>query len=374
MGRKRYEPITVRFTKEALSVMREIADENGISVAEVVRMASAGNLADYFGDVRFVDPLQGAEIKAHVGKLADVMSDIGVGLVRVGTNINQIARRVNLDIAPEFAREIAPRSQAAVFVQADGKGGKLHVHVLVNDVRMDDGKGIDSSAYYFRRRGQDLRQVLRAEAAGAADEEDFAKHLRLDGVELVSRERKDGTLSYKRPATKTCPEEYYVYELADVGGFDGKIPPNLKSHSYKLGADFMPDAVAKLFQPQAQAVAEREEAIHMPEAPKPRKPAKEQERPEPEATEEPRTDNPEMERAARMARRIAFPEYAVSMGWGTDRPMRIVGGRGTGGQGRDGAARTPVLGRVGRFRALARPPPEGIGEARRKAGADLCER
>ena len=52
-----------------------------------------------------------------------------------------------LEIAREFAREIAPCSQAAVFVQADGKGGKLHVHVLVNDVRMDDGKGIDSSAY-----------------------------------------------------------------------------------------------------------------------------------------------------------------------------------------------------------------------------------
>ena len=77
--------------------MREIAGENGISVAEVVRMASAGNLADYLGDVRFVDPLQGAEIKARVAKLINVMSDIEVGLVRVGTNINQIARRVNTE-------------------------------------------------------------------------------------------------------------------------------------------------------------------------------------------------------------------------------------------------------------------------------------
>ena len=97
MGRKRYEPITVRFTEDALNVMREIAGENGISVAEVVRMASAGNLADYLGDVRFVDPLQGAEIKARIAKLIDVMSDIEVGLIKAGTNINQIARRVNTE-------------------------------------------------------------------------------------------------------------------------------------------------------------------------------------------------------------------------------------------------------------------------------------
>ena len=111
MGRKRYEPITVRFTKEALSVMREIADENGISVAEVVRMASAGNLANYLGDVRFVDKMQGDEIKARVGKLADVMSDIEVGLIRIGTNINQIARRVNTEakygIAPAGSGDAA---------------------------------------------------------------------------------------------------------------------------------------------------------------------------------------------------------------------------------------------------------------------------
>lgn len=279
-----------------------------------------------------------------------------------------------LEIAREFAREIAPYSQAAVFVQADGKGGKLHVHVLVNDVCMDDGKGIDSSAYYFphfsavadrlcakyfelkqpepgaekvsqtvrakreenkriraenaveRERAEregllpdpsklkepvyvwqdDLRGRIRRAADGAADEEDFARRLRLDGVELVPRARKDGTLSYRRPATKTFPEEYYVYELVDVGGFDGKIPPNLKSRSYKLGADFMPDAVAKLFQPRAQAGAEQEDVIHVPESPKPRKPAKEQAKPEPGVPEKPKPADPEMERAIRTAKQYCL--------------------------------------------------------------------
>ena len=118
-----------------------------------------------------------------------------------------------------------------------------------------------------------------------------------------------------------------MYELVDVGGFSGKIPANLKSRSYKLGTDFMPDAVAKLFQPQAQAGAEREDepAIRMPEAPKPRKPAKEQERPK--ATEKPKPVDPEMERAMRAARRIVFPEYRKAMGWGTDRPVKTFNGK-----------------------------------------------
>lgn len=118
MGRKRYEPITVRFTEDALNVMREIAGENGISVAEVVRMASAGNLADYLGDVRFVDPLQGAEIKARVAKLIDVMSDIEVGLIRVGTNINQIARRVHTEA--KYGSDVAGSGDAAALLREIG--------------------------------------------------------------------------------------------------------------------------------------------------------------------------------------------------------------------------------------------------------------
>ena len=52
----------------------------------------------------------------------------------------------------------------------------------------------------------DLRSRIRRAADGAADEEDFARRLRLDGVELVARKRKDGALTYKRHATKTHPE------------------------------------------------------------------------------------------------------------------------------------------------------------------------
>lgn len=75
----------------------------------------------------------------------------------------------------------------------------------------------------------------------------------LSGVELVPYEDKDGNLSYLHPATKKQPP-HYTYELTDVSGFgEGKIPLNLKSKSHKLGTNYQPEAVAKLFkQPQAE--------------------------------------------------------------------------------------------------------------------------
>ena len=289
------------------------------------------------------------------------------------------------DIGCEFAKRIAPHSQAAVFVQRDGVSGKLHAHVAVNDVRMDNYKGIDKSAYFFwnfapianeicakhfelkvvdpapervtqavrakraeneliqaeneeelRRAAEegrepqlgktiyiwqdDLRSRIRRAADGAADEEDFARRLRLDGVELVAKKRKDGALTYKRHATKTHPE-HYTYELADVSGFDGKPPANLKARSYKLGADYQPDAIAKLFQPRAKAArTSQEPAIKLPEVPL-RKPAKAPEKTigkeKTMAKEKPqeKQTSQEMEQAMAMARRIAFPEYVRLMGW-----------------------------------------------------------
>lgn len=53
-----------------------------------------------------------------------------------------------LEIGCRIAEANAPRCQSAVFVQADGKGHKLHLHILTNDVRMDDHKGLEREAYY----------------------------------------------------------------------------------------------------------------------------------------------------------------------------------------------------------------------------------
>ena len=295
-----------------------------------------------------------------------------------------------LKIGIAFAKENCLHSQSAIFVQADGVGHKLHLHIVSSDVRMDNYKGVDPSTYYHAYFSQivdeicsryfelkksepapervtqavrgrrleneriqaenvaeweraiaedrlpdrsklrqplyiwqdDLRDRIRQAAEGAVDEADFARRLRLDGVELVPRKLKDGTLVYKRPATRTHPE-HYTYELVDTSSFDGKIPPNLKSRSHKLGADFMPDAIAKLFQPPRRANAEAQEpAIRMPEAPS-RKPAK---APEPKPPEKPRQDNEELERAYREARRIIWLQYAEFMGWDAGMPVKTVDG------------------------------------------------
>ena len=240
-----------------------------------------------------------------------------------------------LEIGCRIAKENAPDNQSAVFVQTDGVGGKIHIHILTNDVNMSNYKGIDSKAYahfHFRPlvdricaeyftlkqterqpervnpavRGarikneqiraanaqeieqaaaegrtpdrtkikpekyiwqDDLRERIKSAAAGATDEASFARRLRLDGVELVPhKDKKTGELSYLHPATKKQPA-HYTYELVDVSGFDGKVPQNLKSKSFKLGADYQPEGVAELFQKQPQAAPIPVQVQSVPAAP-----------------------------------------------------------------------------------------------------------
>lgn len=228
---------------------------------------------------------------------------------------------LGLAIGCEIAKRNAPDNQSAVFLQKDGKGGKIHLHILTNDVNMSDCKGIDSQAYahfHFQKivdevcqqyfdlaktemqperlnpsvRGSrmkneqiraanelerqqaaaegrevdpdkiiaeryiwqdDLRQRVKDAATRATDEDSFAHQLRLSGVELVPHKAKDGTVTYLHPATKKQPA-HYTYELVDTSGFPDKIPPNLKSKSHKLGTNYQPEGIAKLFGTAAPSV------------------------------------------------------------------------------------------------------------------------
>ena len=85
-------PITVRFKAVAWNVIREIAEEMGVSQAEVVRMAVAGNMARYLGDVRYIDQDQAKEL---VTELLDVTSTVRNELHRIGVNYNQEVRVAN---------------------------------------------------------------------------------------------------------------------------------------------------------------------------------------------------------------------------------------------------------------------------------------
>ena len=97
MDRDVLRPITVRFTEDAWEAIRDIAESNGLSQAEVVRMAVAGNLSRYLGDIRFVDPKQGEQIRRCVASLVDIVSAIRIELNRIGVNYNQEVRVLNTE-------------------------------------------------------------------------------------------------------------------------------------------------------------------------------------------------------------------------------------------------------------------------------------
>ena len=95
MDREPLLPITVRFKEGAWDVIREIAEESGVSQAEVVRMAVAGNMAKYLGEVRYIDQAQAKEIKALIIELLDVTSAVRTELNRIGVNYNQEVKAAN---------------------------------------------------------------------------------------------------------------------------------------------------------------------------------------------------------------------------------------------------------------------------------------
>lgn len=271
-----------------------------------------------------------------------------------------------LAIGCEIARRNAPDNQSAVFVQTDGAGGKVHIHILTNDVTMTDYKGLDPKAYahfcfrpivdevcrqYFdlarpelaperinqtvrgarmkneqikaenalevRRAAaagrpadikplkyiwqDDLRERIKAAAREAADEASFAQRLRLNGVELVPHQGKDGSLSYLHQATKKQPA-HYTYELTDVSSFDRKIPQNLKSKSFKLGTDYQPEGVARLFRQQAPAAPS---PVQLRPAPAP-PPGQAKEKP-PEKSPGAIRQDPELERVKALAKKYVLP-------------------------------------------------------------------
>lgn len=296
-----------------------------------------------------------------------------------------------LRIGREFALSNAPGHQSAIFVQADGVGHKLHVHIYTNDVRISDHKSLESESYAhwnFRKlvdeicekymgkpertaelapervsravRGarianeqikaengreidqaiaedrpvdhakmkpmkyiwqDDLRERIRIAAMGAWDEDSFAKRLRADGVELVPHKAKDGTLSYVHPATRTQPV-HYMYELVDTSGFDGPLPLTLRSKSFKMGSNYQPEGIAKLFTTPPQPEREPEPLpLFLPGAKSLNVIAaeqKEQERREREERKE--KERQELIKARKAMARAIWPAFAASMGWDTGKP------------------------------------------------------
>lgn len=200
--------------------------------------------------------------------------------------------------------------QVMVATQKDGKGGCVHIHIAVNDVAMDNHKGLSSGLYlhshlekivdyvsgiYFdldvpepapEKETQSVRglkaknekiekanqeEILKAEKEGRKPELkeleyiwiDDLKGRILDAAEDAEDEedffrecRLRGVEVVKKKATKKQPN-HYTFELIDVSGFPDpeKIPKNLKRKSYKLGSNYQPENLSLKFRRKEKEVS-----------------------------------------------------------------------------------------------------------------------
>lgn len=176
-----------------------------------------------------------------------------------------------LEIAQEFVEEAYPNRKAAIFVQNDGKGEKLHVHILVSNVdsvehkgctddqtkfeyvkqnfnqaagrhiTLDNGKKAKdkftqaeraleeeneeavenggAAAYIWK---DDLRERIRIAMENATSEDDFLEALEDEGVK-------------SRYGTSKRYGEYISYELVDVPAHMERADRKYRARSYTLG-------------------------------------------------------------------------------------------------------------------------------------------
>lgn len=85
----RLEKTTVRFTKGALSVIDELAEMNGRTRAEIIRLVVDNRLASYLPKVTFVEHEDALQYRKELADLLTVMEDIRNELHRIGVNYNQ---------------------------------------------------------------------------------------------------------------------------------------------------------------------------------------------------------------------------------------------------------------------------------------------
>ena len=71
------------------TVIRDMADEYGVSFSEVLRLAIDGHLEQYLGQVQYMDAEQGKKIRQQCAVLGTQMQSIRKELNRIGVNINQ---------------------------------------------------------------------------------------------------------------------------------------------------------------------------------------------------------------------------------------------------------------------------------------------
>lgn len=200
-----------------------------------------------------------------------------------------------LEMAQEFIEEAYPNRKAAIFVQNDGKGGKLHVHILVSNVdsmeykgctdeqtkfgyvkenfnrvagrhiTLDNGKKTKdkftqteraleeeneeaaenggAAAYIWK---DDLRERIQIAMENAASEDDFLEALEDEGVKA-------------RYGTSKRYGEYISYELVDVPPHMEGADRKYKARSYTLGDAYGVEALREKLREKANELLQMAE-------------------------------------------------------------------------------------------------------------------
>lgn len=179
-----------------------------------------------------------------------------------------------LEMAQEFVEEAYPNRKAAIFVQNDGKGGKLHVHILVSNVDSIEHKGCTDEQTRFEYVKQNFNRVasrhitldngkkakdkfsqteraLREESEEAVENGGAAVYIWKDDLRERIRIAMDNATSEDdflealedegvtaRYGTSKRYGKYISYELVDVPAHMEGAERKCKARSYTLGDSY----------------------------------------------------------------------------------------------------------------------------------------
>ena len=83
------QSIKLQFPVWEMEIIRELAEEKGISISSVFRKLIAGKLTKYLGSIRYKDPEDAKEIKKMIGAIYDETERLRIQFIRIGNNLNQ---------------------------------------------------------------------------------------------------------------------------------------------------------------------------------------------------------------------------------------------------------------------------------------------
>lgn len=94
--KERLIPLTSRHLESSYVAISELAEEFKVGKAVVVRLSTAGQLAKYLGNIRFIDEEQGQTINENIVHIGNIVSDIRNELSRIGLQFADEAKRKTL--------------------------------------------------------------------------------------------------------------------------------------------------------------------------------------------------------------------------------------------------------------------------------------